>query len=500
MAPLKVRSHRRAKEGAPTAKKSAATAMTSSLEKAAAPRRGKMSAGRVVGDQPLYLQLQRIGGNLTPIQVSQIFRDADAGNIKRLVDLGNEARQKDCHLHAVLGTRELAIQTLPFEVVPYKAPDRKLPKRRDRKIADFVHQAILGITADESNPDLPLTDFAGLIAHLTGGNYFGHATAETMFGKDAGYLVPTGFQIIGQRRFRFSDKTGRLEWYDEGTGISKGVDLLAEYPGKFIQFQPRITGDVAVREGLIRPLMWTALFRNWDIRDWLQLAELAWKPWRTGTYQKGAHSEDIDDLIGILEQMTASGVAVYPETTTVKVEWPNNASVAGKSTHSELASFMGAEMSKAVLGQTLTTEQGDKGARSLGEVHDRVRGDIRDADAKAIASVIRRHLIAPLVRVNFGNAPIPEFKFLTQDAVDLEATSKVVKNLKDAGVRIPAKWVYDTFGIPEPDDDDEVLGETTTDAAAGVNDGQAQKKPENQTDPDEADESDDGGDAADKGT
>jgi phage gp29-like protein len=476
-------------------------------EQKAAPRRSKMSAGGVVGEQPLYAQMQRIGGHLTPIQVSQIFREADGGNIKRLIDLGNEARQKDCHLHAVLSTRELAIQCLPFETVPFKAPDRKKPKRRDRKIADFVHQALLAVTADESNPEVPLADFSGLLAHLTGAHYFSHATAETMFGKDGQYMVPTGFHLIGARRFRFSPENGRLEWYDEVASRGKGVNLLAEHPGKFVQYMPRITGDVPAREGLIRPLMWAALFRNWDIRDWLQLAELAWKPWRTGTYEKGAHTEDIDNLIEILEQMTASGVAVHPETTKVHIEWPNNGAVAGKSTHSELAAFMGAEMSKAVLGQTLTTESGDRGARSLGEVHDKVRGDIRDADAKAMASVIRRHLIAPLVRINFGDAPVPEFKFITQDAVDLKSTSEVVLNLRKAGARIPTSWIYETFGIPEPDDDDEVLGEVKSDAdLVGADDGKAQDEEADQgtetTEADDAEANQDAGETAteDEGT
>src|SRR5262249_54993934 len=162
-----------------------------------------------------------------------------------------------------------------------------------------------------------------------------------------------------------------------------------------LQHQPRITGDVPCREGLVRVLMWAALFRNWDIRDWLALGELAWKPWRTGGYTRGASEEDIDALIAILDAMSSSGVAVYPkDTAEVKIEWPKNPP-AGGGTHKELADFLGAEMSKAVLGQTLTTEQGSKGSQALGRVHDQVRKDIREADARSVAATIRRDLIAP---------------------------------------------------------------------------------------------------------
>lgn len=437
------------------------------------------TGGKVVKDQPLSQQLQRIGGSVTPQEVSAIFREADAGYIVRLVDLANDARQKDCTLHAVLGTRELAIQSLPFQTIPFKESTRKKPKRKDQKVADFVQESLLSIAGDDADPTVELADFRGLVGHLTGANYYGHATAETMLAKSGRYLVPTGFSLISQRRFQFSQKNGRLEWFDQ-IGMSGGVDLLATYPGKFVQYRPRIMGDVGCREGLVRPLMWAALFRNWDIRDWLQLAELAWKPWRLGIYEKGATHEDINILIDTLEQMTASGVAVLPKTDEVRIEWPKNAVSSGGGTHSELANFMAAEMAKAVLGQTLTTEAGNKGARSLGEVHDRVRGDIRDADAISIASVIRRHLITPLVRMNFGNdVAIPGFEFLTQDAVDLKAFSEAVLNLRKAGARIPSAWLYDTAGIPPPDADDEVLGPTRTEQQLAAEDGKAPDPPQN---------------------
>ena len=417
--------------------------------------------GRVIGDLPLYLQMQRIGGNLTPAQVSGIFREADAGDITRLVDLANEARQRDCHLHAVLSTRELALQSLRYQVVPYKEQRRKKPKLKDRKIADWVQETLQGVSGDDSDPKFQLADTAGLVSHLAGAVYFGHATAEIVFGKDGRYVVPVGFSCIGQRRFQFSDEGGRLQWAD---GFADGVDLMSAYPGKFIQYLPRITGDVPAREGLVRPLMWAALFRNWDIRDWLQLAELAWKPWRTGQYQKAATTEDIDILIQTLENMTSSGIAVYPETDKVLIEWPKHSvSSGGGGTHSELAAFMGGEMSKAVLGQTLTTESGTKGARSLGEIHNKVRGDIRDADARSIASVLRRHLITPLVRMNFGSeVAIPGFEFITQDAVDNVSESVSVLNLRQAGLPIPCAWAYDRFGIPAPDVGEEIMGPTST--------------------------------------
>lgn len=417
----------------------------------------------IVGTLPLSLQLQRIGGGLTPQQVSSIIRDADSGYMWRLIDLGNEARQKDCHLQSVLYTRESALAGLDWEVRPSKKPGRKEPLAKDRRIAEFTEAAIRQAVVPYESHEL--CGFPDLVAHLNGAVFPGYAVSEIDWKKDGASIVPRGFSRISARRFRFNIESGRLEWWDQGFGMAEGVDFAEKYPGKFICHKPRINGDVPCREGLIRVLMWAALFRNWDIRDWLSLAELAWKPWRTGKYQKAASQEDIDNLESVLESLTTSGVATYPETTELEIHFPSG-NAGTNATHQELANFMAAEMSKAVLGQTLTTEAGTRGARSLGDVHDEVRKDIREADAMAVAATIRRDLIVPLVRMNFGpTAAIPDFQFITEESADLKAFGEGVKNLFDAGTKIPQSWVRDQAGIPEPEEGEELLGAQEVDVS-----------------------------------
>jgi phage gp29-like protein len=197
--------------------------------------------------------------------------------------------------------------------------------------------------------------------------------------------------------------------------------------------------------------MWSALFRNWAMADWMKLAELAWKPWRFGKYKQDASDEDIDDLITALEGLTTNGVAVFSDRAEIEVEWPERGR-GGKPEHRDLAEFLGMEMSKCVLGQTLTVESGERGARSLGEVHDRVRRDIRENDAISIAATIRRALIAPLVRLNFGaDVMVPGFHFVTEDVVDLGSLARATQSFVAAGLEIPQSWVRDRAGIADPE-------------------------------------------------
>jgi phage gp29-like protein len=411
-----------------------------------------LGPGLSIEDLPLYAQYQRIGGPLTPEQVTDAIRSADIGTMWPLVTLANDARRKDGHLQSILGTREMALPSLPWEVAAGGT------RRRDRKAADWMAEALTDAWGGRES-DSDLVGLRALVAHLQGGVFHGYALAETVYEKSGGLLYPKGWNPVGAYRVLFDPVSGRPHWYDPtGTQAHPGVDIRRGFaPGKVIFYQPRVTGDDAHREGLSRVLLWAALFRNWSVRDWVALGELSWKPWRIGEYEPDADDTAISKLRTILRTMSASGVAMLPARTKLRVEWPAGNKQEG--THHALAEFLAGEMSKAVLGQTLTTEAGSRGARALGQVHDLVRRDLLDYDAACVAECLRRDLIGPLVRRNFGpDVAIPTFRFLTEEGVDLVNFANGVTTLARGGLRIPATWVRDRAGIPAPKDDEEVMG------------------------------------------
>jgi phage gp29-like protein len=429
----------------------------------AKPRTVSMQVEAVVGPLRLSESFGRIGGNLTPAAVTAILAEADGGAPARMVDLVHEARQKDGHLQSVLETRELAMQALEWDIV---APGEK-PKKKDKTVAKFCKDWILAMRG-----------FPQLLAHLSGESLlFGHATSEIMWRKQGAAIVPSHTEQISCRRFRFTESEGRLVFLERPTAQT-GIDLLEAYPGKFIQIRRRVNGDVPVREGLARSLLWAALFRNWGVADWLQLAEMAWKPWRTAKFDKnklGANvSTEVAAMKRILEAMTRNGLAIFPDAWEVDVNWPEFAGGANGSNHSELVAFMGREMSKAVLGGTDAIEAEKNGSRAASEVRNEIRRDRRDADAMALGAELKRCLLEPMVRMNFGEtATVPDFFFLTEDPEDLEKFSKSMVNLRKAGLKIPSSHVYGKAGIPEPKADDELLGDGKPLAESG-----AGKKPD----------------------
>ena len=128
-----------------------------------------------------------------------------------------------------------------------------------------------------------------------------------------------------------------------------------------------------------------------------------------------------------------------------------------------MADFCNREISKAVLGQTLTTDTtGGTGTFAAASVQNEVRRDLLEADAQNLAETIRLQILRPLVGFNFGwDRPVPGFSLMIQDSPDLKSDSEVLKNLAavpGACERIPASYINEHFGIPEPEKDEAVLG------------------------------------------
>src|SRR5690349_11141437 len=105
---------------------------------------------------PMLLGRGRIGGDLDPEQVSRILLMADQGYLHGIVDLFDESRQKDCHLHAVCANFELSLAAAEVQVIPASS------KRADRKIAARVEEVLANFGADADDA----LDLYGLIEHL----------------------------------------------------------------------------------------------------------------------------------------------------------------------------------------------------------------------------------------------------------------------------------------------------------------------------------------------
>jgi phage gp29-like protein len=422
------------------------------------PTPASLSGGSVLPDQSLWGQLSQFYGDFSPERISQIIRQADQGNIKRLVDLAQTFRSRDGHIHGCFTGLELAVTKLDWHAQAVAAGFRGKTRKADIKLCAQVEAAV-----DQ------LDGWGSALAHLVGSSELhGHATVELngwrlYEGKNPllrGWLLPSYVSIVQTNRFGFRQSDGKLLFDSLGYGDvnSGGIDLLDAYPaGKFIQCTPRITGAVPVQEGLSRLVVWHGGFRNWATKDYLLAAEGSWKPTRVITYKKGS-SESADKALALslAERLISSGGAAIPDSLAVEVFFPKNGASGQQAPHKVLAEYLGAELSKATLGHTLLLESGDRGARSLGDIGFQVATERRDARANSLAIAVNAMFIRPLVAMNVSNAPAPLYLPDTDSSLDMQQFASSVDTLAKR-MRIPSSWVRETASIPEPRAGEEIL-------------------------------------------
>ncbi len=108
-------------------------------------------------------------------------------------------------------------------------------------------------------------------------------------------------------------------------------------------------------------------------------------------------------MLQAVANIGTDAAAIIPES--MLIEFTEARQSGSAELYQSFCAYLDAQVSKAVLGQTLTTEipQG-AGSRAAAEVHDSVRRDIMSADARRLAATLNRDLIKPIVDLNLGRA------------------------------------------------------------------------------------------------
>lgn len=367
---------------------------------------------------------------LTPQRLAKILKEADQGDIYRQMELFEEMEEKDPHLFSIFQTRKLAVQGLEWEIMPYSV------STQDKKIAEFVGEVLYNLDC-----------FDDMIVDLLDAIGKGLAVSEIMWTIRNSQVWINDIKWRHQKRFTYDDYWNLRLLTDESPAL--GIEMP---PAKFVVHKYKAKSGYPGRAGVLRVCAWMYLFKNYDIKDWVSFAEVYGKPIRLGKFKPGATKEDKETLYQAIVQLGTDAAGVISEST--MIEFIETKTAAGATVHQALAAYCDAAMSKAVLGQTLTTEIGDKGSFAASKTHDGVRQDIKEADCKALAKTIGRDLIRPLVLFNFGEIThMPWLKFRYEPPEDIAQTANTYKVvIRDIGLPVSQEHVYERFGIPKPEE------------------------------------------------
>lgn len=379
---------------------------------------------------------------LTPRRLAAILREADQGDMRRQAELFEEIEEKDAHLASQFQVRKLAVQGLDWEILPAAEEDA-----RAEKIAGACRELISGLT----NFDEHVLDLLDALAK-------GYSMMEIVWDASAGQAAIRDLKWIHPKKITFWESlTPRVLTLEDQV---RGIDPP---PFKFVFHRYKARSGHDTRAGIMRVCAWMYLFKNYAMKDWVAFAEVYGMPLRLGRYEPGASKADKDALIAAIRSLGSDAAGIISKST--EIEFIESQKTSSLNIYESLTRFCDAQMSKAILGQTLTSEAGGEkgqGSYALGQVHGDVRQDLTEADCRALAKTITHQVLRPFVGFNFGwDAPVPTLRFLFEPPEDLKAAAETYKILADMGFSMSLEYISERFKIPLPKE-----GETPLSAPA----------------------------------
>jgi len=385
--------------------------------------------------------------NLSPARLATILSNAADGNAWDYLTLAEEMEEREPHYASVLGTRKRAVSGIePTVEAASESPE-------DMKIAAAVRELT-------RKPE-----FGEAVDDLLDGLGKGFSTVEIVWDKGVSW-IPT-YRWRDPRFFVFDQEDGRtLRLMDE-----RHHNGIALPPFKFIIHTPRIKSGIPIRGGLARLAAASYMCKSFTLKDWMAFAEIFGMPLRLGRYNSNATQKDIETLIKAVANIGSDAAAVLPDT--MRIDFQETAKGAGgHELFLKLAEWLDRQVSKAVLGQTASSE-GTPGKLGNDDAQDDVRKDILKADAKALANTLNRDLVKPFVDINFGKQEAyPRIMLAVHEPEDIKALTDALEKLVPLGLKVPAAWARDKLGVPDPKPDAELLGAptpTADNAAKGAN-------------------------------
>jgi len=333
-------------------------------------------------------------------------------------------RMRDCHFDAVRQTRFAAITSRPWKI---EGEDGDVEK------AKFVENYLWNL------------DMRDTILQMLGALDYGYAVHELVYDAvdtDRGRLIlPTRIVDRKQEWFKF-DENGALLFQ------TKNSSYLPVPQYKFIVTRNKATSFNPYGEAIRSNCFWPLAFKKGGTKFWAIFIEKFGMPKALGKGPSSMTEAEQNKFLKNLYRLVRDAVAVIPQTGTV--ELIESKTGTGATPQQAFIEWTNAEMSKAWLGETLTTEQtGSGGTQAMATVHNDVRGDLTKDDAAMVEKSVNG-IIRDIWALNWPDeAEIPWMNIILPEDLQAGRVERDVKLATSLGVRFNKAYVADTYGIDQ---------------------------------------------------
>ena len=318
----------------------------------------------------------------------------------------------DGHITAVIEKRKLSVINTPLHFVE----------------KGKIHEEITALLSTES--------FMTLLNYILESKIWGHSLIELNFTE--GTLEP----VLIPRKHVVPGKGIIIKNQSDSDGFD-----YRTYP--YTNFLLEVGESDSL--GLLMKAAQYVIYKRGGFGDWAQYCELFGMPFRVAKYD-GYDEKTRQELDSALKDAGSAAYIVIPKE--ADLNFIQNNTAGSSMLYEQLITVCNKELSKLILGQTLTTEAG--GALAQAKVHQEVEQEIHNADKLFVRNILNDKLI-PLLRMHgfdVGNG-----KFIFQEKENIDKKTRLEMDLKLAGqIKIDDNYFYETYNIPIPKKDAQVNG------------------------------------------
>lgn len=321
--------------------------------------------------------------------------------------------------------------------------DRQLTPGDESQLADEVVKFI------RSQLD-GLENFHSVLDCILDAPGYGFSVQEMVFDASEGQAGLVAVNDCPQELFLFGERyqpqIGGLQFLTQ-PWASTGKLVPEE---KFIVFSYRMRARNRMGRPLLKSVFWPSWFKRNIQRLWMQYAE---KGPGTAVVRYNDADNDVERRKAVdIAQAIIDNVAIaVPKTFDYDQELLKIARAQDPAVYEKFFQAMQYSIARKILGETLTSfgNEGGTGSRAQGNVH----ADTLDTRVielcRAVAAVVNRQLVRPLVLWNFGpQAPMPTWSFDLGDEEDLVKRIVVDSALQRMGKQFTPGYVSKRYQVP----------------------------------------------------
>lgn len=325
---------------------------------------------------------------------------------------------RDDQVKATFSQRRAAVTSSPWEVVA--GGDSPL----DEEAADFARQTLKRINFDR------VTD------KMLFGVFYGYSVAECIWAPNGNRVDLAAVKVKNRRRFRFT-ASGALCLLTSSAPLG---EVMPER--KFWVFSTGADDDdEPYGRGLGHWLYWPVFFKRNDLKFWLMFIEKHGIPTVAGKHPATATKAEKDKLLEAATAVQSDAAVVFADTMDLAlIESARSGSV----DQATLYDKMNEAVSKVVLSQTMTTDDGASLAQ--GTVHMGVRQEVVRSDADLVCESFSNGPLKWLIEYNFPGAKLPQVWRQMPRSAEQAAQAELMVKVVSTGVARPTlQSIQDTF-------------------------------------------------------